>query len=150
MADLTIRLNDEFTTTTLEDGYYDLFKNYEIDRIGVLINPINLKTQMALSFELPFKYKSLVKKVSSFEGSLCEITKKYTLKINGEMKVKLRSGVVERLNEEDGGYAFKLVCITFDNGDGRTDRVALDGQEHYDSYEAILTNCPTVTDFSFS
>lgn len=145
MTDLTIRLNDNFTTTQLEDFEYERFKNTEIDRIGITIFPINAETNMALSFELPFNYKSIVKKISSFEGNLCEITRKYTLKINGAMKVKLRSGVIDSLNEEEGGYMFKLVCITCDNL-----KVAIDGHEKYNTYEAVLTDSYTVNDYTFS
>jgi len=150
MTDLIIRLNNIFTTTTLEDWEYDLFKNNSIDSIGLEIKPMNVKTQMELSFSIPFTYKSIVKKVTSFQGRLCEKTKTYTLEIKGEMKVKIRSGVVDRLNEEDGGYVFKVGYISVGNGAGvRGTRVALDGVE-YHSGETILTKCPTVTDFSFS
>ena len=150
MTYLNIRLNDTFTTTTLEDLEYDLFKNEKIESIGLEIKPMNLKTQMGLSFVIPFTYKSIVKKVTFFQGSICENTKTYKLKINGEMKVKIRSGVVDMLNEEDGGYVFKVGYITVGNGAGvRGNRVALDGLE-YHSGETILTNCPNVTDFSFS
>lgn len=145
MTELTIRLNDTFTTTQLDDFEYERFKNSEIDRIGITIFPINAKTNTALSFELPFNYKSLVKKISSFEGNLCEKTRKYTLKLNGTMKVKLRSGVVDSLNEEEDGYMFKLACITCDNV-----KVALDGHEKYNTYEAVLSDSYTVNDFTFS
>ena len=149
MTDLTIRLNDTFTTTKLEDHEYDAFKATKIDNIGLLIYPINVKTQMAVDFSLSFKYKSLVKKISSIKIELCEKSKTLSLKISGEMKIKLRNGVVDSLNEEEGGYEFKLVCITCDD-DGRTFNVALDGQEKFNAYEAILTGCYTITDFSFS
>lgn len=150
MTELNIRLNDKFTTTTLEDWEYELFKNEKIESIGLEINPMNLKTQMELGFAIPFTYKSIVKKVTSFQGSLCEETKTYTLEINGEMKVKIRSGVQDRLNEEDGGYVFKVGHISVGNGAGvRGNRVALDGVK-YHSGETILTDCPTVTEFSFS
>jgi hypothetical protein len=145
MTDLTIRLNDTFITTQLSDFEIESFRNNKIDSVGIIILPINAKTNTALSFELSFKHKSLIKKISSFEGELCEKTRKYTLKINGEMKVKLRSGVVDRLNEEDGGYVFKLACITCDNV-----RAALDGHEEYNAYEAVLTDLYTVSDFTFS
>jgi len=150
MTDLTIRLTDTFTTTQLEDFEYDSFKNNGIKNVGILIKPINAKTQMAVGMGLPFKYKSLVKKISSFEGELCEKTRKYTLKISGEMKVKLRSGVTDSLNEEDGGYVLKLVCITCDNEEGGNVRAALDGHEEFNAYEAVLTDLYTVTDFTFS
>lgn len=145
MTDLTIRLNDTFTTTQLDDFEIESFRNNKIESVGITIFPMNAKTKTAVSFELSFTHKSLVKKISSFEGELCEKTKKYTLKINGEMKVKLRSGVVDSLNEEDGGYVFKLACITCGNR-----RVALDGHEEYNAYEAVLTDLYTVSDFTFS
>lgn len=150
MTDLTIRINETFTTRQLEDFEFESFKNNKIDRVGILIFPINANTQMSVSFELPFKYKTLVKKISSFEGNLCEKTRKYTLKINGEMKVKLRPGVVDSLNEEEGGYIFKLACITCDNDEGGNVRAALDGHEGFAAYEAVLTELYTVTDFTFS
>jgi len=150
MTNLTIRLNDTFTTTTLDEWEYNHFEENSIDSIGLNITPMNLKTQCGLSFVIPFTVKSFVKKVTSFQGSLCETTRTYTLKINGEMRVKLRAGLVDRMNEEDGGYVFKVSHITYGNGAGvRGASFELDGVERH-SGETILTKCPTVTEFAFS
>ena len=154
MTNLIIRLRGAFVTQELNELEMNFFRNSAIDKVGLRIFPVNAITNFKLSFYIPFSNNSVVKKISSFDGNICEKTRKYNLYIDGNMKVKIRPGVVERLNEEEGGFLFKLACITCVNEEGSEVKVALDGQEGLGEYGVgedgvDLADWYTISDFSF-
>jgi hypothetical protein len=150
MADMKIILNDTFVSRELEDWEIDALKNSNIEDFGVKIYPVNAATSQELGFEIPFRYKTLQKKGAVYEGSLDINNKRYILKINAEMKVKLRSGVTNFLNEEDGGYSMKFGCIAYEPNDGYHVMMTLSCQESIGQFGPVAKDWVAVRDYTIN
>lgn len=131
MAQIVIRLDTTLVSRVLEDWEKHEFLGSSIEEIGIVINPTSRKTGEDMYFEIPFMFNSL-KKGSVFEGGLTADESRYSLTIKGEMKVKLRPGVVAALEEADGGAALTLWGIARKPKDSGRTLVEIEGHEQDD------------------
>lgn len=148
MSDISIKLDDTFVTRELEKWELDILENSNIEDIGITIYPVNAKTNDDLGFQIPFNYKNLKKNGSIYEGKLDLDQRRYILKISGEMKVKLRSGVVSFLNDEDGGYFLKLDSVKYEPKEGPIVQMQLAEKDNFGENKAETASCYTVKEFT--